>query len=126
MSLVEGNVLPAVITCTDFCTRKQEASMKTSPVAVLRITVGGGVCVYNILCCKLNIVHYSADRVLSFFFRLSRAKVGAIEDDRGYFPFYKGTYSLDSCFKSFYLPMAPMKPNAGCRTQARQAFVSPN
>ena len=103
--------------------------MKTSPVAVLRITVGGGVCVYNILCCKLNIVHYSADRVLSFFFRLSRAKVGAIEDDRGYFPFYKankGTYSLDSCFKSFYLPMAPMKPNAGCRTQARQAFVSPN
>ena len=35
-----------------------------------------GICTYT-----NTVVHRSADRVLSFFFRLSRAKVGSITDD---------------------------------------------
>ena len=51
----------------------------------------GGVFVFtiHILYCTYTVVHHSADSVWSFLFRLSRAKVGAIDDDRGaYFPLY--------------------------------------
>ena len=33
------------------------------------------------LCSTLHIVHHSADRALSFLFRLSRTNVGSINDD---------------------------------------------
>ena len=49
----------------------------------------------SVLYTVLYLVHHSADRALSFFCRLSRAKDGAIYDDMWvYFPFYIVTYSL--------------------------------
>ena len=52
--------------------------------------------VWRISAWVLSVYIYSVVRELSFLFRLSRAKVGAINDDRGVFSILqcKKTYSL--------------------------------